>query len=115
MSSLLYKNSTCAVARVKRLVTSCAGANASPYGQPAPNIISTIEASDLALPDSEHLGSAYGTSSLIGPFAIFHCYGLGVFHLPFGSTLHAVSLHRFASSFRFTMKDRLFVTAMSIV
>ncbi len=48
---------------------------------------------ELTLPDSKHLGPAYGTSPLSRWLAILHGYALGIFHFPFGAAFHTVCLH----------------------
>jgi len=61
----------------------------------------------LALADSEHLGPACGACPLGCRLTIFHCYGLRIFHLLFGTALHAISLHLF-TSFRFCIEPKPF-------
>ena len=52
-------------------------------------VIATI--SPLSYP--EHLGSTYRAYTLSRWFAVFHSYGLGVLHFPFGAAFHTVCLH----------------------
>jgi hypothetical protein len=49
---------------------------------------------NLGFADSEHLGTAFGASTLSGRFAILHFNCLGAAHFPFSAALHAVCLHR---------------------
>jgi len=48
---------------------------------------------DLALANSEHLGSAHWTFALSRRFAILHGYTLCILHLPLSAALYTVSLH----------------------
>jgi len=70
---------------------------------------------DLAFADSEDLSRAYGAHALGRRPAVFHGYLLGVFHFPFGTALHAVSLHLdiFLLSF-FSYEQYTFILTVSI-
>ena len=45
----------------------------------------------LALPDSKHLGSAYGAHTLGRWPAILHGYAFSILHFPLGTAFHAIS------------------------
>ena len=47
----------------------------------------------LALPDAEHLGTAYRAHTLGGWFAILHSDGSGIPHFSLGAAFYTVSLH----------------------
>ena len=65
----------------------------------------------LALPYPKHLGAACRAHTLSCRPAIFHGYGLGIFHLPLGAAFHTICFHR--SPPLFCMEDRPFTTGMS--
>ena len=70
---------------------------AAPEDSQPLNILSTIKVPDLALSNSEHLGTTYWTCTLSRRFAILHCDRSGIPHLPFSAALHAVGLHSITS------------------
>jgi hypothetical protein len=49
---------------------------------------------DLALSDSEHLGTTARADAPRCRLAIFHCYSLNVLHFLFGAAFNAISLHQ---------------------
>ena len=51
----------------------------------------------LGFADSEHLGSALGTSTLGCRFTILHFDSPGIAHLSLGPALHTIGLHRLTS------------------
>ena len=66
----------------------------------------------LTLANSEHLGAAYGASTLGCRLIVLHGYALGIFHFPFGAAFHAVCLHPvhlLLLSIGNSMNDKLFL------
>ena len=78
----------------------------------SPSIVPVATLSALTLPDSKHIGAAYGTYTLSRRLTVLHSYGLGVLHFPFGATFHTVCI---SLAFLLVMNDKLFVLTMSIV
>ena len=74
----------------------------------SPNLTPIL--SVLCLPYSEHLCATGGAYTLSSRLPILHGDRLGVFHLLLGAAFHTIRLHKFTSTFRFTMYDRPFVT-----
>jgi len=60
---------------------------------PASPIIRLFIILALALPDSEHLGAAFGTCPLSCWLPILHRDGLWILHFPFGTALHTICFH----------------------
>ena len=60
--------------------------------QPLVNMISVDSA--LTFSDSKHLSAAYRAYSLSCRLTILHGYRLSIFHFPFGTAFHTVSLHQ---------------------
>ena len=66
-------------------------------GKPSPFYFNGYASKDLALTDSEHLGSTVGADTLGCRFSVLHGYGLGVLHLPLSAALHTISFHTISS------------------
>jgi len=84
-----------------------------PY--PASTIILIPVISAVTLSNSKHLSPTYGAHTLSRWPAVLQSYGLGILHFPFGSALETVCLHQSTSLSFFSMNDKRFLAAMSIV
>ena len=60
---------------------------------PTPSILMGYASKDLALTDSEHLRTTLRADALSRWLSVLHGDGLGVLHLPFNTTLHAIGFH----------------------
>ncbi len=71
--------------------------NKAGYHNQHPALCPFLRPISLCLPYPEHLGVTYRAYALGRRLAIFHRYGLGVFHFSLGLTFYTVSLHVFTS------------------
>ena len=62
-------------------------------GKPSPSNSNGYTSKDLALTDSEYLGTTLRADTLGRWLSVLHGYSLGVLHLPLGAALHAVCFH----------------------
>jgi hypothetical protein len=76
------------------------------------NILTAQAISTSALPYSEHLGTTFRARTLGGRPTVLHRDCLWVLHLMFGTTLHAIRLHRTSP---FAVKGEAIPVRMSIV
>ena len=87
---------------VTKAYTVTLGGQKKKLGIPIPGIPSPFHSNgyaskDLALTDSEHLGTTLRADTLSCGLSVLHGYCLSVLHLPLGTTFHAISFHTIPS------------------